>query len=81
MLRDSIIFIVAVVLVFALIIGVAVVVTYVTGKAACDDFAARNPEYEFQYSFWNGCMVKLPNGMWLSAKNINWINGKIQIGQ
>lgn len=68
----------ALILILVCIVGSGLIMSYVTGSAACADFAARNTQYEFQYSFWNGCLVKL-DGTWLSATKMNWVDGELQI--
>lgn len=68
-------------LIVVVMISVVVLISYFSLKAGCSEYANINPEMEFKFAFWNGCLVKLPDGMWMSAKYLRWVNGKIQIDQ
>ena len=78
-LRLITLFIVLSVIVVACVVASVVGITYVMGKAACDDFAKINSDYHFQYTFWNGCLVEVSDGTWISATKMMYVNGKIQL--
>ena len=64
----------------AVFIVVAVGILYlVFAVPACNDFSQLNPEYEFRFSFWNGCLVKAPNGRWVDVDAFPYIQGQLTI--
>jgi hypothetical protein len=68
-----------VLVVFALFIAGFVGAIVFVQQTTCTEFARVNSGLEFQYLFWNGCLVRLPNGVWLSTDRMNWVNGQLQI--
>jgi len=78
-MKELLIVTLCVVVVFAICLGLATLAGYFIGQASCSDFANQNPQFQFKYTIWNGCLVKLPNGVWLSATKMNWVNGELKI--
>ena len=56
-----------------LIIAIGIAGTYVT----CNSFAELNQDYEVQWNFWNGCMVKNNAGFWINKNQIDFIQGEL----
>lgn len=78
-LGDLVVVFVIISVIVAVTFGCGVFATYISGDTTCSEFASQNPQYQFKYTFWNGCLVRTPNGVWLSASKMNWVNGEIKI--
>lgn len=51
-----------------MIVGITVVVLALyawTGQISCDSLASLNPEMQIRWTFWNGCILRTPEGLWL----------------
>lgn len=47
----------------------------------CMAQARINTQYEFQWIFWGGCMIKLPSGLWIPANYVRFVDGQILINE
>jgi len=51
--------------------GSGTLLEYVLDFAQCEQFATMNPQFDFNHTFLNGCMVKTQEGnAWISATKI-----------
>lgn len=56
---------------FPICTGSIMLLQYVFDSAQCTQFAAMNPQFDFDFTFLNGCMVKTQEGnAWISATKI-----------
>ncbi len=69
----------AVVIIAVSIFMVVLAFLFLVEKPACEHYqelSGANAQYN--WNFYTGCTVRLPNGMWTSTKNVKYINGEIQ---
>ena len=66
------------ILVVLLVFGMVGVINNELFKVSCEHFAQLNSQYDFQYSFWTGCIINW-QGTWVSTDHIQVVSGDIQI--
>jgi len=75
-MRDLFYGTIAVLVVIALLLVVLVGLGTVVEKKQCETFQdLHGDEYQFQWVFWGGCLVKTPEGRWIDADHYLQIEG------
>ncbi len=64
---------------FAMVAAPVVGIIALVDQKSCAVYADINTDYQFHWSFWTGCLVKLPDDYWISTDRVQFINGKLQI--
>ena len=59
-------------LVVALAIAVAVGLDCLFSVNYCDTMEDLQPEFNFKWVFWGGCMVQTPSGYWINAHHYQY---------
>ena len=65
-------------IVIVLLIVVTIGTLYLLDKKTCSELAQINIEYEFQFSFWTGCLVKNSFDYWVSTDLFDYIQADIK---
>jgi hypothetical protein len=69
-MKSDLEFILAIFIGLVLFVFVVASVFYLTETAKCNELKMLNPDYEFQFKWGNGCMMKSSSGLWLPVGNI-----------
>jgi len=63
----GLIVLVAMALLFALVAGLGIGAAVMTEKGYCNSYPKVAPQYDYQWQFWSGCMVNVPEYGWVHA--------------
>lgn len=62
---------------FLVLFVVAVIfLAYFFDIGTCNTLTELNPDYNFQYRFFGGCLMETGNGFWLPVENIKYLIGQ-----
>lgn len=72
----SIILMIAIMLAIMLAVPIGFSVTYNVNY--CKTMQSLQPEFEFQWVLWGGCLVQTPSGYWINAKEYKYLEGDVR---
>lgn len=71
---------VLVIAVILFVVAGASLVAFLMGMeiAYCNNLSALNPDLEYRWLVIGGCMVKTPQGVFVSAHDVRYVNGQVE---
>ena len=66
-------------IVVGLLIGTVAGCGALTQSNACRHLQALNPEMAFDYDFWTGCRVQMPQGQWVPVDDMRYYFADVHI--
>jgi hypothetical protein len=46
---------------------------------ACETLAMVNPERNFEWQFWSGCMIEMPDGTYWPRSQVDYVNNEVKV--
>ena len=62
-----------IILAVSILVVSVVTVAVVIEKQTCNALSALSTSNEFNWGFWTGCLVKMPNGFWIDVNEAGYI--------
>ena len=60
-------------LIIAVIVAMTAGIGAIFERQRCSSLSALESDYEFRYGLWTGCLVKTPNGFWVSVDEAGYL--------